>query len=975
MQVCGGNGLCKAQDTCECLDLSSGNYMHSSINGSIPKLVQIYNPQNDEYLILQNDGNFVLYQRAGYADWAQGYYPGYSNYYIKLDNSNGAFNLNNGNSNYLTFSSGCSGGVSPFRLVVRPDRNFMVYDSVGKICWQQLVFPLAESAVMYGGANCDKPMCYLKVGSAACSSKGTCVSYNKCQCQDGYYGSECASAFTCFGQSGSNACGGPSRGACLSNNICTCKPGYHGSSCEIASCYGKFQNDSSVCNGNGQCVAADTCSCNAGYAGSKCETPICYGKLSNNASVCSGRGICLAPDSCYCQNGYAGSECNLPVCDGKLSTDPTVCSGHGSCVAPYTCVCSTGYGGINCSLPICYGKLSNNASAVCSGHGACIAPGACWCLNGYAGVQCNIPVCNGKLSTDPTVCSGHGSCVAPYTCVCSTGYGGVNCNLPICDGKISTNQTVCSGHGDCFAPNKCNCSSGWKSATNCSSFSCDDVSLNNCSFALGRGYCSGSNNCTCNAGFTGLNCSIPVVGSECLWTNVQAFGAPSPIISSSIVGKAISFTVSYKLDAVPYEHLFFVGESKFKNCSVNGNQSIALNLIGKSKCQAIYSTPEFTIDDLISNPLVIKQYSSNMLVLKLPISMNYLDRDGSQNGGFCRSYEFKTYQLVYIQSGTVIGSFSQYNPIYGYATNVYPQEVTTTSSGKLSISVVLKATNLTLNSFTFFNTTAAYSMQVTESTFLFQNGDSNFYQIQFESLTTSNDYRALTYFTGTFTRKGVTDITTIYFPIQIEYTIVTPPTEKNITIQGSMYLAGNDWSPKTTFKTGDRVFSNVQSSTFTSSSSRLAVTDAYFCCFKETIFSLIYNPSLGQFGCSKFNSSSMDVQHSIISNNIANSKVSTIIYPSSSNYVSTFSFALEPSLFPSSSAQARSCFVQTNIGLASVSKRSLQDELDQAEGFVISNFIVSSDNARAVSSAHSLNSRSGLQCLILMLVALVCAFY
>lgn len=141
LQVCGGNGICKGQNSCECLDLSSGNYMHSSINGTIQNGVAIYNPQSDEFVVLQTDGNLVTYQLNGAADWASNTWQGSGSYNMRLNNNTGAFTLHNPTNVYSTILSSCSGGVGPFRFIMTTDKNLIIYDSYGLVCWRQDIFP------------------------------------------------------------------------------------------------------------------------------------------------------------------------------------------------------------------------------------------------------------------------------------------------------------------------------------------------------------------------------------------------------------------------------------------------------------------------------------------------------------------------------------------------------------------------------------------------------------------------------------------------------------------------------------------------------------------------------------------------------------------------------------------------------------------------------------------------------------------
>jgi len=62
----------------------------------------------------------------------------------------------------------------------------------------------------------------------------------------------------------SGVCSG--HGLCY-NNTCQCEMGYYGSDCQYFDCAGYEHNNALTCSRNGVCVAPNTCQCNDGYYG------------------------------------------------------------------------------------------------------------------------------------------------------------------------------------------------------------------------------------------------------------------------------------------------------------------------------------------------------------------------------------------------------------------------------------------------------------------------------------------------------------------------------------------------------------------------------------------------------------------------------------------------------------------------------------------------------------------------------------
>ncbi|KAG2379395.1 hypothetical protein C9374_007534 [Naegleria lovaniensis] len=703
-----------------------------------------------------------------------------------------------------------------------------------------------------------------------------------------------------------------------------------------------------------------------------------------------------------CNSGqvYNTTELNcLDVCFGVASNLPNVCSGHGTCDAPDVCRCQPGWGGFNCSMPTCFGMLQNSSS-VCSGHGTCDAPDICRCQYGWGGSNCELPKCFGILQNSSNVCNGHGSCYSVDTCACDSHWGGGMCSLPKCFGFLQGNSSVCNGHGTCDGPNICRCSAGWY-GSNCSIPSCFSKLANETTTVCsGHGSCSSPDNCSCQVGYMGSQCEIEInhpqpVPNESCWNSNSEIGAPKPLISSQIIEDGIQFSLNFSVDPnVKFTHEMLIGEnSSFhaETCRLTGGQKVNLTLTNSttSSCFNVYTSTRFTLDELMSNSNVKKELLGEWVKLTIPIALFYFDEMGIDNGGFCRAYQFTTNQIMYVKlSSTVFSFFDEFTPLLPYSVNLYPQEFSThPTSGVLQIQMILRAGNVTLQSFTFYNTTNSnYYFQVSESSFMYQNGPYAFYQIRIQSNVKVNDFRALSYFRAIFKRDGFMDDLVQDIPLKIDYSIVDGPSDKNFTLQASMYLASNDWTPKSKFKSGEKVYAQVQTSS-SLGNNHLIVNDAYLCCFKSFTPSISYNPSQGEYGCSQFHSETMDVWKTIISNQVANSELETTLYPYyGSKTLYGFSFTLIPSMFPQKYSNAStSCFVQSNVGLTPLSRSSsavimaLNGESTSGSNSASSLFVVQVLPGTTGAASHSRvsgvssNQRVGLFMMVFM-ISCVCVF-
>uniref|UniRef100_A0A8B9JWS5 Delta-like protein n=2 Tax=Astyanax mexicanus TaxID=7994 RepID=A0A8B9JWS5_ASTMX len=156
-----------------------------------------------------------------------------------------------------------------------------------------------------------------------------------------------------------------------------------------------------------------------------------------------------------CDEHYYGDSCS----DYCRPRDDTF--GHYTCDSTGNRVCLEGWKGEYCTDPICSSGCSEE-------HGYCETPGECKCRLGWQGPQCD------ECTRYPG-CS-HGTCDQPWQCICKEGWGGLFCNQDL---NFCTNHKPCKNDATCTNTGQ------------------------------------GSYTCTCKPGFTGKDCEIVNVSSEC----------------------------------------------------------------------------------------------------------------------------------------------------------------------------------------------------------------------------------------------------------------------------------------------------------------------------------------------------------------------------------------------------------------------------------------------------------------------------
>jgi len=307
-----------------------------------------------------------------------------------------------------------------------------------------------------------------------CSGSGACIGDDVCDCNPGYHGEDCSTAFKCFHVDADYASVCSGHGDCVGEDLCRCDPGYHGSLCQVTgtvTCSGLGTDDPEVCSGNGICVSNEACKCFPGFVGDNCQVQFqgeCYGISALDPEVCDGLGACVGPDECRCDPHATWNAETLTCepgwkCEGYFPDDGA-CSDLGTCVATDICVCDAGYKGSFCQWPFdseteCDERLGSDP-LVCNGRGACLTDDLCSCEDGFHGDYCQFVVkCFEIDMFSPDVCSGHGMChpeMSVGDCICASGWDGDECEINVgsgpsdeCDGPWMGQACGVSDVGQC----------------------------------------------------------------------------------------------------------------------------------------------------------------------------------------------------------------------------------------------------------------------------------------------------------------------------------------------------------------------------------------------------------------------------------------------------------------------------------------------------------------------------------------------
>ncbi|XP_076448474.1 uncharacterized protein LOC143285136 [Babylonia areolata] len=304
----------------------------------------------------------------------------------------------------------------------------------------------------YYGDQCVET-CGLCAGNRPCDRKtGRChrcqgsqqMPFCKTMCKAGQYGSSC-----------DGRCSKGCQDTCdTTDGRCTCKPGWSGYRCE--ECEDGYYGDQcaetcGLCAGNrpcdrktGRCHRCQGSQqmpfcktmCKAGQYGSSCDGR-CSKGCQDTCDTTDGRCTCKPGWSGYrceeCEDGYYGDQCaeTCGLCAGNRPCDRKTGRCHrcqGSQQMPFCkTMCKAGQYGSSCD-----GRCSKGCQDTCD-----TTDGRCTCKPGWSGNRCEVckagqygPSCNGRCSKGcQDTCD-----TTDGRCTCKPGWSGDKCEVEASDG-------------------------------------------------------------------------------------------------------------------------------------------------------------------------------------------------------------------------------------------------------------------------------------------------------------------------------------------------------------------------------------------------------------------------------------------------------------------------------------------------------------------------------------------------------------
>ncbi|EFC41992.1 predicted protein [Naegleria gruberi] len=469
-------------------------------------------------------------------------------------------------------------------------------------------------------------------------------------------------------------------------------------------------------------------------------------------------------------------------------------------------------------------------------------------------------------------------------------------------------------------------------------------------------------------------------GNETKPNNDRIDYYPTPILQSQVSedGSGVRFVITFGKSAAYTHRLFYVQDSKYdtKLCkNTYLERAIPMTRLESSDITLTqnYSTNYIPLANLINNTSVDKKLTADYLQLTINLALEYIDNEGEFNGGFCRAYIYKTSQVINVFYSTNIISSLSVNKLLDYSYNIYPQLVTTDSNsgaGSLIVELMLETSNLSLIQFTFQNSTNPNSNFIINNVeYQFQSKSFKYWKISMKTASKAFDFTGTSLFYSKFeSTRGY--IFNDYIPLVINYQIAIPPEEKNTTVKYSLSLSGNDLVPKSSFALGDSIFVRMTAQ-FSYGTYKLRAKSAVLCCMKEFSPAPIYDPSKNLFGCSTYDSNTMDVWKSLYSGFVSNSQMEIVEFPSPES-THIFNFKLKYDYFPvRSSSYTAACYIQTTGGLKEPNSREIHSEsYPETEVHPLSVIIPESTQPKPITSTKTVSSVNSLHSFNLMMVLL-----
>jgi hypothetical protein len=408
----------------------------------------------------------------------------------------------------------------------------------------------------------------------------------------------------------------------------------------------------------------------------------------------------------------------------------------------------------------------------------------------------------------------------------------------------------------------------------------------------------------------------PYSDSTCGWRENAELYAPDPQVSVTYDLNSIVFDITMKSNPFDSKVHPYISLSKLqydRNAgTINETSSATSGIVSVDTCDNVYRVVIDWNSEYIQRTLV----SDDLLELSVTVYINYvLD---SESASFV---EFIVTKKYYAQlKSTAVAVISIKEQEQQPDIDMKLQRFYTDQNKQIHIEALLTTPEAcSLKSISFGNSTSGASLDISYSQ---KSGTSSFNIDMIATVTHGliGKYYLLVE-TQCYNNDGaVKDSTQILtFDLFTDYISPTLPSS-NLTLDTVITVRKSlNGSPQSEFMYGQTPFVTTALTTSVpqlSSGQQLSLTDAYICCMTSNVALPIYDPSNGDYGCSIYDSETMNYWSQLVQSGAPTTSHSTQIYATSNARSTIFSFNIDLL-----TDEERTCYIQVSTQLTSLNRR------------------------------------------------------